>query len=165
MTLPTQHVEGMLDSCLLALRTRLNLAIDELNGELGTDLENVPPSAYYVGGLASSVSISWPFVELSVSDANYDQPALQQAQWNARATAYASIWCRHVDDEALYRATLRYGRALLAVLLAPDTFGDELWVDAVRVMYRRNPEAAGQDQALEACALVACTIVGDDVPS
>lgn len=165
MSVPTQHVEPMIDACVAALRAELNTAIDAINLEAGVDLAHVPVGAYYPGGLVSTVSVSWPFVEVSVSDATYDAPAIRQAIWSAHATAYVSLWCRNaVGDEELYRSTLRYGRALLSILLAPDTFGAELYVDSVRVAYRRNPEAAAQDQALEACALVVCTIGGDEAP-
>lgn len=165
MSVPTQHVEPMVDSCVAALRAELNTAIDAINLEGGVQLEHVPVSAYYPGGLVSTVSVSWPFVEVSVADASYDAAAIQQAAWDAHATGYVSLWCRSaVSDEDLYRSTLRYGRALLSILLAPDAFGAELYVDSVRVAYRRNPEAAAQDQALEAAALVVCTIGGDEAP-
>lgn len=161
-TINTDHVEPLVDACVATLRGALNDRIDAVNARhLDFELEHVDVDAYHPGGLSSSVAVLWPFVEVSISDTAYVNASIGQALWDASARCYVAVWCRHPDDETLYRSMLRYGQAALSVLMERDTFGAEVYASQIAVRYRRNPEAQTAD-ALEACAMLVCELGGDD---
>ena len=158
-----RHVEPIVDATVAALRARLNLRLDEIVAEMsdGVPLEHVPSTEYRVGGLARPPTF-WPFVEVSVSDSDISGPTIGQAAYNtATANVIVALWCRHVDAETLYRMTMRYGRAIGAVLSERATYGNDAYVDRLRWAYRRNPETRESEQ-LDGLVLVFATVVGDE---
>lgn len=159
-----RHVEPVVDATVAALVARLNTKLDEIVVEKGdgVPLEHVPESAYFPGGLARPPT-TWPFVEVSVSDSNLSGGTLGQVAYNsAQANVIVCLWCRHVDDETLYRMMMRYGRAVGAVLTERATYGDDAYVDTIRWAYPRNPETREIDQ-LSGGVLVFASVVGDEV--
>lgn len=159
-----RHVEPVVDATVAALRARLNTRLDEITAEFndGIPLDHVPVSTgYAVGGLVRTPT-NWPFVEVSVSDDDVSGGTLGQVAWNqASANVIVALWCRHVDDETLYRMTMRYGRAIGAVLSERATYGDDAYVDRLRWQYRRNPETRESEQ-LDGVVLVFVTVIGDE---
>lgn len=154
--------EPLVDAAIAALRANLNGAITTINqAEQDFELDPVRDDAYRPGGIAG-VSPFYPFVEVTASDVLLSQPTNQQVAWNrSETTVIFAIWAQHADDETLYRSTLRYARALKQVISTAGAFGDEAWVERVRVSYRRNPENR-QTEQLTGFAIVAATVVTDE---
>lgn len=158
-----EHLEPLVDAAIASLRAGLNPALDTINAAHNDlEVERVRDDAYAPGGLGTP-AVVWPVVEVSASDVLGSGPTVQQAAWNrAESTMIVALWCRNVNDEALYRSQLRYGQALLQVLIANDAFGAESYVERWRASYRRrNPEQGPADQ-LEGFVVVVLQVITDE---
>lgn len=160
-----RHVEPVVDATVEALQAGLNTKLDDIALEHGDGipLDHVPvETGYFPGGLVRPPT-AWPFVEVSVSDADLSGGSLGQVAWDrASANVIVCLWCRHVEDETLYRMMLRYGRGIGAVLTERGTYGDDAYVDTIRWAYPRNPETKEMAQ-LSGGVLVFASVIGDDV--
>jgi hypothetical protein len=163
--MPIEHIEPQVRAGVASLKAGLNPAIDAINAAHSDfAIEHVPDAAYHPGGLAKAPTV-WPVVEVSASDVLLSDVAIGQSAFNrAESTMIVALWCRHVDDEQLYYSQLRYGQALLQVLLTLNAFGDTVYVERGRASYRRrNPEAGAPDQ-LVGFVVVVLQVVTDEEP-
>lgn len=152
------HVEPLVDAAIASMLSGLNDAIDGINA-VNDDFEVplVTADGYRPGGVAG-LSAVWPFVEVSASDQLLTGPALSQVEWDGEATMIVALWCRHANDETLYRSQTRYGAALTQVLLSAGAFGADNVVSRARVAYRRNPETS-QTEQLAGFVVVVCQVI------
>lgn len=160
-----QHVEPLVDAAIASLRAGLNDVIDVINVEHADfELPYVGLDSYRAGGLAKASTV-YPFVEVVASDSILSLPSNMQVAYDrSETTMICAAWCRHVDDEVLYRSAMRYGQAVLQVLSTNDAFGTNARVERARASYRRNPETRQSEQLVAGVVIVVQVIVDDESP-
>lgn len=163
--MPFTHVEPLVDAAIASLRANLNDAIDAINAERNDafELEHVPDDAYAPGGLGRPPT-SWPVCEIAPPDTLLTNASNAQAAWDSETTMIVAFWHRHVDDETLFRHQIRYGEALLQVLMTLDAFGPEQYVERCRVTRRRRNPEAGPAEQLTAFTILALQVKGYETP-
>jgi hypothetical protein len=125
----------------------------------------------YIWGLPDSgLIVSYPFVEVTAPDAQLSGFSLGQVVSDLRPSVMVRAGVQLSEGittpSQLYRASLRYGRALLNVLITPNAFGNSAVVEQVRAAYRVAPgETPTSDptMGMNGYALLTFSLLGSDV--
>ena len=159
--------EPFLAEALSSLRARLPARIDAIN-ETSADVVlekprddggpiGSPDLDYYLGAVVKP--LRYPLVEVAVPNWTMTGFDLGMLTASASFPMLVGLTARDasLSSDRLYRMMLRYTRAILNVLLEPNSFGQGAVVTAVSGAYRQNPESNQSEEVIGA-VVVAFTL-------
>lgn len=159
------------DAALATLRSSLNANIATINLEPGAlVLPTIDANDRFLfGGEDAGPILRYPAVEVAAPDRTLTSPDLNYQGWDATPTVVVRGWLTYDENvntySSLYRATMRFGRALLRTLIPRDAFGPSVVWTQIEERYRADlTQLTADRQDYVGFALLVFTLSDSDAP-
>jgi hypothetical protein len=159
-----EHLERFLDATVASLRTGLPAAIATINAQ-HTDFQLDTPDVDAIAVTGPDV-VQMPFIEVAAPSFEMLNLSLGQEAADLAVMLMVRAHVLEPDPSLVQRRCMRYGQALLQVLMQPDAFGPSIVIGelGIRGSYVFDLEA-GQRQQTFGTTTVVFALAGREMRS